>query len=100
MKLGTDLKGKQLYLGEWLDQNYPNLEQINAGQSNGGHAEQLVGVVCEKLSDYTRDSGYTRLPAILLPEKHHAVLSSLEAVARELGVSAKLIGYYLVGDVE
>lgn len=96
--LGCDAQNHQVYLEAWLEQNYKHLEQINAGQSNGGDAWQLVGVVCAKLADYTRADGFMRLPAILLPQKHQAVLSSLEAAARDLGVSPKEIGYYLVGD--
>lgn len=96
--------GECTYLFDWLETNYPALEQINSGVSNGGSPQFFVGVVVAKVKDYTRTNRpYTPISAIYNPPEaiERAVreaYTALRAIDPDLLDDDASIGLYLTAD--
>jgi hypothetical protein len=93
--LGKDERGGQMYLCDWLEQ-YKPLVQINAGTSNGGTPQVLVGIVLHELDDFTRSTPHMMIPERLSPPDGIRGLVTL--VASQLAQDASQIGYHLIGN--
>lgn len=96
--------GEALYLGDWLANDYPSLEQHNAGRSNGGSPKFFVGVVVVRLVDFTRLlRPWSEVRADLMPapdicNEVERAWQALRAIDPDLVSDAAPIGLYLIGD--
>lgn len=93
---------KPLYLGEWLQKHHPQLEQHNAGRSNGGNPDYLVGTrPAATIEDAGRTlRAYTEISRAASIEWPGAELEGeVEAACEALGCDVDTIGLYLVVDL-
>lgn len=97
-RIGRDDRGRQVYLDEWLEtEGLRPAEQVNAGQSNGGYPEYMVGVVVHRVEDYTRGQAHVRLPPTLSVGQRAE--GAVREAARRLDVTDDEVGFHLVGEV-
>lgn len=99
--------GQATYLGEWLDENYPELQQYNAGCSNGGSPDFFVGILLHEVNDFTRGQAYTLIsPADYdrmggaISEKQYMNIrrARIDLAALDVVPIDVEIGFYLIGD--
>jgi hypothetical protein len=93
-----------LDLWKWLEQErlHP-CEQINAGMSNGGYPDFLIGVVVAQVRDCTRGKAYTKVGGVAEGRLALSVSTKdpkgkVTKAAELLGIDPETIGFYIVGD--
>jgi len=98
--------GTPTYLADWLLEHRPDLEQWNAGKSNGGDPCFFVGVLMAEVKDVGRTTQPWSVitPAHLIPSADvqaevAAAFSDLLALDASLLNHDAAIGVYLIGDV-
>lgn len=97
--LASSGKLKPVYLEEWLRKmRFRNVDQINAGESNGGSPDFFVGVELVAVDDYTRSEPFEHVDLLAVREVAAAVFDELQRAQKHLAPNEK-IGYWLIGEV-